>query len=265
MDQENFQGALHRMKSKFALLAALVAGLLPVAAIAQAAPAEPQPAAPAASSAPAPAAAPAASSAASAQQAPALVPPSAFPSRIAIIAFEQAVYATNEGQRAVEDLRKKYEPQKTKLDALATEIDSLKRQLQAAPATLPDEEKASRSKNIDTKDKQYQRDSEDFQNSSQADIQEALGKVAAKVDVVMRKYVSDNGYTLLLNVGDQSSPVMWAATQPNSDITVAVIDAYNAASKVAPLAPATPSAATRAKPAATTTPRTTPAAKPTTK
>jgi outer membrane protein len=137
--------------------------------------------------------------------------------------------------------------------------------LQAAPATLPDEEKASRSKNIDTKDKQYQRDSEDFQNSSQADIQEALGKVAAKVDVVMRKYVSDNGYTLLLNVGDQSSPVMWAATQPNSDITVAVIDAYNAASKVAPLAPATPSAATRAKPAATTTPRTTPAAKPTTK
>ncbi len=251
------------MKSKFALLAALVAGLLPVAAIAQAAPAEPQPAAPAASSAPA--AAPAASSAASAQQAPVLVPPSAFPSRVAIVAFEQAVYATNEGQRAVEDLRKKYQPQKEKLDALATEVDSMKKQLQAAPATLPDAERASRLKNIDTKDKQYQRDSEDFQNSSQADIQEALGKVAAKVDVVMRKYVSDNGYTLLLNVGDQSSPVMWAATQPNSDITVAVIDAYNAASKVAPLPPATPSAATRAKPAATTTPRTTPAAKPTAK
>ena len=251
------------MKSKFALLAALVAGLLPVAAIAQAAPAEPQPAAPAASSAPA--TAPAAPSAASAQQAPVLVPPSAFPSRVAIVAFEQAVYATNEGQRAVEDLRKKYQPQKEKLDALATEVDSMKKQLQAAPATLPDAERASRLKNIDTKDKQYQRDSEDFQNSSQADIQEALGKVAAKVDVVMRKYVSDNGYTLLLNVGDQSSPVMWAATQPNSDITVAVIDAYNAASKVAPLPPATPSAATRAKPAATTTPRTTPAAKPTAK
>ena len=217
------------MKFKFALLTALVAGLLPVAAIAQAAPAEPQPAAPAASSAPAPASAPAASTAASAQQAPVLVPPSAFPSRIAIIAFEQAVYATNEGQRVVEDLRKKYEPQKTNLDKLAAEIDSLKRQLQAAPATLSDEERASRSKNIDTKDKQYQRDSEDFQNSSQADIQEALGKVAAKVDVVMRKYVSDNGYTLLLNVGDQSSPVMWAAAQPNADITVAVIDAYNAA------------------------------------
>jgi outer membrane protein len=265
IDQENFQGALYRMKLKFALLAALVAGLLPVAAVAQAAPAEPQPATPAASSAPAPAAAPAAAvaPAAQARQAPTLIPPSAVPARIALVAFEQAVYATNEGQRAIEDLRKKYEPQKTKLDELGAEIDSLKKQLQAAPATLPDDERASRLKTIDIKDKQYQRESDDFSTSSQADIQEALGKVAQKVDVVMRKYVSDNGYTLLLNVGDQQSPVMWASAQPNADITLALIEAYNAASKVAPLPPAAPGAA-RPKPAATTTPHTTtakPAAK----
>ena len=87
--------------------------------------------------------------------------------------------------------------------------------------------------------------------------------MAQKVDVVMRKYVSDNGYTLLLNVGDQQSPVMWASAQPNADITLALIEAYNAASKVAPLPPAAPGAA-RPKPAATTTPHTTtakPAAK----
>lgn len=246
------------MKPKFALLAALVAGLLPVAAVAQAAPAAAQPAAPAATSAPAapaPAAAPA-------PQAPVFVPPSAFPARIAIITFEYAVANTNEGQRAVEDLRKKYQPQQTQLQNLAAEIDSLKKQLQAAPATLPDTDRAARLKTIDTKDKQYQRDSEDFQNSSQADLQEALGKVAQKVDVVMRKYVSDNGYTLLLNAGDQSSPVMWAATEPNADITMAIIEAYNAASKVAPLPPAAPAAAARPKPAATTTPRTTTTPKP---
>jgi outer membrane protein len=259
MVQENFQGALHRMNYKFALVTALVAGLLPVAAIAQAAPAAPQPAAPAASSAPAPAAAPAAL-AASAPQAPVFVPPSAYPARIALIAFEQAVYSTNEGQRAVEELRKKYQPQKDKLDALATEIDSLKKQLQAAPATLSDEERASRLRTIDTKDKQYQRDGEDYANASQADLQEALGKVAQKVDVVMRKYVSDNGYTLLLNAGDQSSPVMWAVAQPNADITMAVIEAYNASTPgVSALPPAAPST-TRARPAATT-PRT-PAPKP---
>jgi len=192
-----------------------------------------------------------------------MVPPSAFPARIAIIAFEQAVYATNEGQRAVEDLQKKYQPQKEKLDALATEIDTLKKQLQAAPATLPDAERAARLKAIDTKDKQYQRDGEDFQNSSQADVQDALAKIAQKVDVVMKKYVSDNGYTLLLNAGDQQSPVMWASMEPNADITMAVIDAYNKSSGIAPPPPAAP-AATRAKPAATT-PRTTTTPKPATK
>jgi outer membrane protein len=244
------------MNYKFALLSALVAGLLPVAAVAQAVPDAPQQATPAAASAPAPAAAPAtsapAAAAAKAQQAPTLVPPSAFPARIALISFTEAVTFTNEGQRAGEELRKQYQPKKEKLDALAADIDSLKKQLQAAPATLSDEERANRQKTIDTKVKQFERDGEDAQTAYNADLNEALGKVAQKFDVVMRKYVSDNGYTLLINAGDQASPVLWAASQPNADITLAVIEAYNAASKVAP--PTASPAAGRARPA---TPHTT--------
>jgi outer membrane protein len=248
------------MNHKFALLASvLVAGLLPMSAIAQTAPAEAQPAAPVAApasapTAPAPVAAPA-------QQAPTLAPPSAYPARIALIMFEQAVYATNEGQRSVGELQKKYQPKKDTIDALAKEIDSLKKQLQAAPATLSEEERTSRLKSIDTKEKQYQRDAEDASNAYQSDLQEALGKVAQKFDVVLRKYVSDNGYTLLLNAGDQQSPVMWVAANPNADITLAAIQAYNAASGVAAQLPSGPAAARRPT---TTAPRPTaskPAAK----
>jgi len=251
------------MKPKFALLTALVAGLLPVAAIAQATPSAPPPEAPAAS-APAPAApAPAtqaASAAPAAAQAPVMVPPSAFPARIALIMFTEAIYSTNEGQRAVADLMKKYQPKKDQLTALANEIDSLKKQLQAAPVTMPDAERVTLQKSIDTKQKQLDRDTDDAQSSYQSDLNDALEKVAQKFDVVMKKYVSDNGYTLLINAGDQQNTipvVMWAAAQPNADITEAVIAAYNAASGVAPLPPATPAAATRPKPASTTTPRTT--------
>ena len=255
------------MKPKFALLTALAAGLLPVAAIAQALPAAPQQAAPAATAAPAaPAPAPSAASAASAapaSQAPMMVPPSAFPARIALIMFTEAVSDTNEGQQAIADLQKKYQPQKDKLEAQATEIDTLKKQLQAAPATLSEADKAAREKVIDTKNTAYQHEAEDASNAYQADVNEALGKVAEKFAVVMRKYVSDNGYTLLINVGDQQSPVMWAAAQPNSDITLAVIDEFNKTSGVAPPPPTAP-AATRPKPAATTTPRSTAPAKPAT-
>jgi outer membrane protein len=131
----------------------------------------------------------------------------------------------------------------------------LKKQLQAAPATLSDAERASRLKAIDTKDKQYQRDADDAQTSYNADLQEALGKVAQKVNVVMLSYVEKNGYTMLLNVGSQQSQVMWTATNPNADITEAIVAAYNASSGVAAPPPAAP-AAGRTRPA--TTPRTTP-------
>jgi len=184
-----------------------------------------------------------------------MVPPSAFPARIALIMFTEAVYETNEGQQAVNELQKKYQPQKDKLDALATEVETLKKQLQAAPATLPEADKAAKEKVIETKDTAYQHEAEDAQNAYQADLNEALGKVAQKFDVVMKKYVSDNGYTLLINAGDQASPVMWAATQPNADITLAVIDAYNKSSGVA--APSPSAAAARPKPATATTPRST--------
>jgi len=53
-------------------------------------------------------------------------------------------------------------------------------------------------------------------------LQEVYGKVAAKVSVTLKKYVSDNGYTLLLDVSSQQSNVMWA--NQSTDVTQAVVD-----------------------------------------
>jgi Skp family chaperone for outer membrane proteins len=190
--------------------------------------------------------------------------PEAIPAKIALVAFEQAVFATNEGQLAVQNLQKKYQPQKSHLDELSAEVDSLKKQLQSAPATLSDEERQNRLRNIDTKEKQLNRDSEDATNAYNAELQDVYGKVAAKVSVTLKKYVQDNGYTLLLDVGSQQSNVMWATPNTNTDVTEAVVNAYNASSGVAapmPSAPSAPSAArprsTTTTPRATTTPHTT--------
>jgi outer membrane protein len=223
------------MNRTLALVSALGAGLMTVAVPFQmsaqtAAPAQP----------PAPAAAP--------------VVPQAIPAKIALIAFEQSVFATNEGQRAVEEVKKKYEPKKNQIDALAAEVDSLKKQLQSAPATLTDEERTSRLKNIDVKEKQLNRDAEDATAAYNADLQEAYGKLAQKVNQTMRKYVQDNGFTLLLDVSGQQSPVLWAL--PQTDVTEAVITAYNTASGVSAPPPSAPTAnrprsATPAKPAGT--------------
>jgi Skp family chaperone for outer membrane proteins len=179
------------------------------------------------------------------------VKPEAVEAKVAIIAFEQGVVATNEGQRAVLDIQKKYEPKKTAIDAQSAEVDSLKKQYQALPTTISDEERAARLKTIDDKTKALQRDVEDAQNSYNTDVQEAYGKVAQKFGGTAVKYAQDHGFTILLNesAGQQQLPtVLW--WQRNTDITQAVIDAYNVASGVAAPPPQAPSATPRRAPAA---------------
>ncbi|SEB81109.1 OmpH family outer membrane protein [Terriglobus roseus] len=176
------------------------------------------------------------------------VAPQAIPAKIALIAFEQAVFATNEGQKALGDVGKKYEPQKNKIAASEAEIESLQKQLQAA-TTISEEDRASRVRTIDAKQKALQRDGEDAQTAYQNDLQEAYQKVAQKFNVVMQKYASDNGYTLMLDVSGQQSAVLFAA--PQTDVTRAVIDAYNTSSGVAAQPAAGPAPArTAPRPAA---------------
>src|SRR3981189_1616864 len=176
--------------------------------------------------------------------APAPATPQPIPPKIALVAFEQAVFATNEGQKAVQDIQTKYKPKKDQIETLSHEVDALKKQLQGAPATLTDAEGAAKMKE------------KDAQTVSNTDLQEAYGKVAAKVSVTLKKYVSDSGFTLLLDVSSQQSNVMWA--NQSTDVTQAVVTAYNTSSGVAAPVPSAPSAAAPAAappPPSTTTPQ----------
>ncbi len=183
--------------------------------------------------------------------------PQAIPAKVALIAFEQSVVATNEGQRAVQDVSRKYEPRKAQIDTLASEVDSLKKQLQSAPATLSDDEKQTRLKNIDTKEKQLTRDADDAQQAYNTDLQEAYSKVAQKVSVTAKNYCQQNGFTLLLDVSNQASNVMWA--NQSTDVTQAIVEAYNKSSGVTAPPPSAPSATRSTAPPRSTTPTPRPA------
>jgi len=152
------------------------------------------------------------------------------------------VESTNEGLRAQQEVGQKYQPKKDKLQTENDELTALQKKLQSAPASMTDEERNRLTRDIDNKSKSLQRDEEDAQNSFQTDMNDALQKVAAKVHDFMIGYVQKNGYTLLLNYGDQQSPLIWATQDQNADITEAVIDEYNKASGVAPPTPSAPSA-----------------------
>ena len=178
---------------------------------------------------------------------------SVAPAKVAVIAFQAAVGQTNEFQRNIGDLQKKFEPKRQQLKTLADEIDSLEKQLKAEGDKLSETERAHRAKTIEDKKKQAQRFAEDAQNDLTGEMQEVFNSVAGKVYDVLSSYAQQQGFTLVLDetASQQQPPVVLYSSQ-NTDITKAVIDAYNLKSGV-PAPPPPPAAAPKpaAKPPAT--------------
>ena len=181
-------------------------------------------------------------------QAPAIAAaPQAIDAKIALVNFEQVVLASNEGQVVTANTQKKYEPKKNEIERESQDVDAKNKALQGAPATLSDADRATRLREIDTASKKLNRDAEDASTAYNAELTEALQKVAQKVAVTAKTYAQQQGYTLLLDVSSQSSNVLWALT--STDISQAIVDMYNKQSGIN--APPPPSPRPTARPAGT--------------
>ncbi len=197
---------------------------------------------------------PAAAQATAAAATPATAAPAAGPavvSKVALINFQQVVIASNEGQAVTLATQKKYEPQKTEIEKLAADVDTKKKAAAALPATTPDDQRATHLREIDTLEKRLNSRAEEASTAYNAELQEALAKVAQKIAAVVNSYADSNGYTLVLDVSGQQNNVFWASDKAHQDISQAVLDAYNKSSGIAAPAPQGPRpAAARPAPAA---------------
>jgi outer membrane protein len=178
--------------------------------------------------------------------APAAAAP-AGPAKIAVVAFQVAVAKTNEGQRNFADVQKKFEPKQAQLKTLNDDIESLKKQLQTQGDKLSPAEQQAKTKKIDDETKELQRSAEDARNDYQTAIGDMYNTLASKVYEVVESYAKAQGYTLVIDVSQQQSPVLYAAESTN--ITQAVIDGYNTKSGVPAPPPSAPTAPAAPKPA----------------
>ena len=84
------------------------------------------------------------------------------------INIEQAIFASNEGQRDFEALGKKLEPKQTELKNLNDEVESLKKQLSARSDKLSEEARGNLVKQIEQKQKSLERSVQDARDDAQA-------------------------------------------------------------------------------------------------
>src|SRR3989442_8564957 len=131
----------------------------------------------------------------SAPSAAASNPPSASPTapavtnatgtKIGTINIEQAIFASNEGQKEFETLSKKLEPKQTELKGQNDELESLKKQLNTQGEKLNDESRGTLVKQIESKqkslDRQGQGAREDPPNQQNGIAQKNLQNIAPLV------------------------------------------------------------------------------------
>lgn len=170
------------------------------------------------------------------------------PTKVGIINIQQAIAGTQEGQKAAAELQERYEPKRKELEKKQAEIQALRDQLSRGSNTMSDEAKRALTNEIDAKTKAWNRDTEDASADFQADQDRILSGFFEKMQVVIDKYARDNGYTLILDISSQSSPVIYATL--SADITndiIALYDKNSPGAAAAKPAAAKPPAAAPAK------------------
>jgi outer membrane protein len=192
--------------------------------------------------------------------------------KIGTVNIEQAIFASNEGQRDFEALNKKLEPKQNELKGMNDEVESLKKQLSTQGEKLNDAARATLVKQIEQKQKALERSVQDAREDAGNQQNEIAQRILQKLAPVLVKYAGENGFGMIMDISKPwpEGPVLWAGA--SVDITKPVVDLYNAQSGVpAPVRPAaaakpagaaTGGAASKPAGAATGAPATKPAAPP---
>jgi outer membrane protein len=171
--------------------------------------------------------------------------------KFAVINIQGAIISTKDGQKAAAELQQKTAPKKKELEQKQGEINSLQDQLNKGSNTLSDSAKNDIYKSIEAKKKNLQREVEDAQADLEADQQKLLQQLGQKILAVIEKYSRDNGITMVVDVSNPQTPVLYAS--PSIDITKEIIELYDKNVAAAGAAP-TPAAPKPAAPAPATKP-----------
>jgi outer membrane protein len=170
------------------------------------------------------------------------------PSKIGVIEIQTAIVSTKDGQKAASELNAKLEPRKKELDQRASEIRDLQAKMQQGGDKMADTAKQDLMRSIDAKTKIYNRDMEDARTEAEEEQRKLLQDLSGKMMQVIDKYAQANGFSIILDVSNPNTPVMFASNMVN--ITKDIIDQYDKANAPGAAKPATPSAPAKPFPAA---------------
>jgi len=145
--------------------------------------------------------------------------------KVGVIQVQAALTGTKDGQKAVAEYQSRVAPKVKEMERKRAEIQELQDKLSKGSSAMAQAAKDDLARTIDTKTKSYNRDMEDAQAEAQTEERKMLEELSGKMQAVIEKYAQANGYTLLLDVSNQNTNVIWIST--SIDVTKDIIDLYD--------------------------------------
>jgi outer membrane protein len=164
-------------------------------------------------------------------------PDQAKPQNIVTVSFNAAVLQTAEAQKSLSALQARFAPKQKQLQSLNDEVEGLRKQLADTSSNLSDAERTTRARSLESKEKELQREAEEFKSDSQSESEQVFQRVAQKVYAFLQTFSQQHGYSAVIERGSDANPVVWYAAG-NMDITDKIIKAYNAQAEGASPTPA---------------------------
>ena len=173
------------------------------------------------------------------------------PTKVAIIHVQNAILSTKDGQSAANALQAKFKPKKDELDKKQADLANLQDQLRKGSATMSEDAKNKLMRDIDNGNKVLQRETQDAQDDLDQEQGKVMQELGNKMMGVIEKYATQNGYSVVIDVSNPQTPVLWASQ--SIDITNDIVKLYDQANPNA----AAPAGAAPARPPAPISPTST--------
>jgi outer membrane protein len=147
------------------------------------------------------------------------------PGKVGVISINGAIGGTKDGQKATAELEAKFTPKKKEFDSRQNEIIQMQEQLTKGGSVMSEEKRTQMARDIDEKKKRLERDASDAQEEFRGEQDKLLQTLGSRMMAIVEKYAKDNGYTLILDVGNPNTPVLYASS--GIDITPDIISLYD--------------------------------------
>jgi outer membrane protein len=145
--------------------------------------------------------------------------------KVGVISVQGAIVGTKDGQKASQELEVKFAPKKKDIDTRQTELAQLQDQYNKGGNLMNEEKRNQLARDVDEKKKRLERDVQDAQEELNAEQQRVLQGLGQRMMAVIEKYAKDNGYTMILDVSNPNTPVLYASS--GIDITQDIISLYD--------------------------------------